>query len=300
MLALTGALLLALALASVAAWVWPSSIHGLQAHALEGVRQWDAALHEYELTGERAPNAPNQARVQIEWSEDLLGHRRYGDALLHLLQAQADATTDKSIAGRVAADRYLVYRDWLSSGATDVPYVEAIGFLGGYRRSGSCTAACQANTRLLLARANFLQGKSQLAAGSCQSALTYYQLVAHDYADTTYGKQASVALAVPVDVSGSIVNTPPSVLATAPTLYLSSRVSPMVLDKVDYYSADYTTALESSGSFAFHGVRPGKYNLSIKLANGEWTYWRYPDPYDPYTVVVGGLCPTDLQSYPWT
>jgi hypothetical protein len=300
MVTLTGALLLVLTLASVGAWVWQPAIHALQAHELEGVRQWVAALHEYELSGESAPNAPNQARVHIEWSEDLLGHRRYSDALLHLLQAQADATSDTKITAQAATDRYRVYHDWLSSDATDIPYVEVIGFLAEYQHSAACSATCQANTRILLARANFAEGKIQLAAGSCRLALTYYQRVAHDYADTPYGKQASTALAAPVDVTGTIENAPATILATAPTMYLSSRVSPMVLDKVEYYSADYTTELQSSGGFTFHDVRPGRYNLSIKLENGDWTYWRYPDPYDPYTVTVQGLCPTNLQPYPWT
>ncbi|MFI5273926.1 MAG: tol-pal system YbgF family protein, partial [Ktedonobacterales bacterium] len=98
-------------------------------------------------------------------------------------------------------------------------------------------------------------GKQQLMA-TCSAAVTTYQTLAKQYADTPEGASAKKALAAPQSVNGRIVNLPGNPL---PTIYLSRSADPNGYS----FSNDYHSALNAkSGTFSFSNVPQGTYVIS--------------------------------------
>jgi hypothetical protein len=89
-LGLSALLLLTLSAAGTYALTNQTAIHRLQARVLENNQQWQASIHEYELAGEQTPHAPNIARVDLEWGEQLLQQENYRDAIDQFTRATKD------------------------------------------------------------------------------------------------------------------------------------------------------------------------------------------------------------------
>ncbi|HEX6820369.1 MAG TPA: hypothetical protein VF120_18470 [Ktedonobacterales bacterium] len=300
-LALTGALLLVLAISTLGALAWQPAIHTLQARQLEGGQQWTPALQEYTLGGERAPNAPNRARVYIEWGEADLHAHQYHDAQDHLKQGQAEDPSGTTIIAWASADLVQTYHEWLAADPQGFPYDPASTFFDTYAKSGFCAADCKQSVHSFVAQMLYTEGHDEfLGSNVCNLAVPVYQNLATNYADTPQGQQAAAALAIPIDVKLTIMNIPPGTLAASRKAYFSRALYPYVLDHVTTFSDDYQTVVDSSGNVIFHGVTPGKYNLSVLLANGGRWYWRVVDLFNPYTEIVLPLCGNEITTYNWT
>ena len=99
-LGLSALLLVALSGSGVLGLTNQPAIHRLQAQVLEDNQQWQASIHEYGLAGEQTPDAPNVARVELEWGEQYYDIQRYREATNLYLQALSDDNADASIETR--------------------------------------------------------------------------------------------------------------------------------------------------------------------------------------------------------
>ena len=137
-------------------------------------------------------------------------------------------------------------------------------------------------------------GKQQLPT-SCGDAVTSYQTLAKDYADTPQGATAKQALAAPQPVTGTISNVPAN---PTPTIYLSRSADPVSY----YFSNDFHASVDAqSGAFHFDSLPIGSYYLSAVRDTGAGTqtiWWNASDG-SIYTVQVSPLCGAHLGSFPF-
>lgn len=340
MYALSAAMVVVLAVGGLGSLTFADPLHGIQAQTLERNGQWADAIREYGYAGQAAPNAPDVARVYDEWGEQLLGQRSYGLAVSRFDTVVTQYVQSGAAVNRGRLDLYNAYKQWISTGSADVPYPAAITFLESYANTSGCDASCQSDVHDVDAQARFqygtqlaaasnfadavtqfeaiqsqfpqsayapkahaaaaqayyAEGQAFLASNACPSALTPYQTLAGKYGDTPEGQKAKAALSAGVDVTGTIPNPPKG---QTPSVFLSKHIDPNNF----VFSSEYKTTLGTNGSFTFHGVRPGDYNIASSVDKGtyvDFVWWHDPSN-NAYFIHVGQLCPVqvnDLQGYP--
>lgn len=166
-------------------------IHALQAGSLEGSGSWSAAIHEYALSGEHAPNAPNIARVYDEWGESLLKQGTYSAALGRF----NTVVTTYAQSGTAALDRanrglFDTYGRWITANTPDVPYINAIAFVEQYAQSGACDASCHATGATYAAQGRFQYGEQLLAQNNYLEATVQFDAVQSKYPTSSFAPQA--------------------------------------------------------------------------------------------------------------
>lgn len=159
------------------------------------------------------------------------------------------------------------------------------------------TSAYASLARSNAATAYFAYGKAQVSTPSCANAVPIYKNLAQNYADTPEGRSATRALAAPGSVRGVLTGFPKG---DPPTLYLSRQADPANF----YYSDNYRATVDpKTGAFTFSGVQQNAYFLSAVLSNGGaavYTLYHDKSSGQPYVVVVGPLCSTNIGTVPYT
>ncbi|HZC78479.1 MAG TPA: hypothetical protein VE258_12065 [Ktedonobacterales bacterium] len=322
-----GGLMLAVLIATGASCLsFAAPLHGVQAHAHERQKAWAAAIHEYALTGESAPNAPNIARVYVEWGEQQLAQHAYGGAVIHFGIVISEYGRSGDLVTRAKQELYATYTAWLGADDANLPYADAISALMSHQTEPGCDAACQTATQALEMQARF-QFDTQLAAkGNYPDAITQFETIETKFAKSEYAAQAHKAAAQAYFAHGQsqlasacsqaltdyqtlvkrYADTAEGKQAGAalaagvdvsgvltsmpanplPTLHLSKHIDKAIF----FLSSEYTTTPDASGNYTFHHVAPGNYNIASTHLNGgviEYVWW-YRD--DFYTVHVGQLC----------
>ncbi len=296
--------------------IFSAPLHAVQARALEQSGAWAAAIQEYALAGESAPNAPDIARAYDEWGEHLLGAGQYSSAVANFTAVINDYSGSGTAVIRAHTGRYRAYVAWVRSNTDDVPYTGALLEFSTYQKSSACDASCQAEVTAIEAQAHFQYGTqlasqmryadavAQFEAVQAQFPQSPYVTRAHAAAATAYyalGQQQihsdTCPAAVPTyqKLASAYADTPEgkqakTALAAPQTVsgtlkgFPSNPLPTLHLSKSInpgnyYFSDEYSTTVNaSSGTFTFTGVRPGNYNISTSRNLGtEIDYVYYYD-----------------------
>ncbi len=286
-LGLSALLLAALIASGVLALTNQPAIHRLQARVLESNQQWQASIREYGLAGEQTPNAPNIARVELEWGGRLLEQKKYQGAIDQFYQAIRDDESSAAINDRSLLDIYTAYKAWFATHASNVPNLGAAHFFESYLALPACQELCKLEAKEFASQAFYADGAAFQALGGCSAAANDYQHVVDTYPETLSAQKAAVALAAPVTYTVIVARLPnPQGLHA----WLSKTIAPYQPDYISYFSKEYAAVLDASGTAVFHNVVPGNYNFMVLLPDGELDTWRYISPFNPYTEVVSPLC----------
>jgi tetratricopeptide (TPR) repeat protein len=285
-LGLAAVLLVTLLVASIGALANQPALHRAQAQYYEARHTWPAALYEYHRAGDTRPHASNMARVDLKWGEELLSRSRYDDAVGAFDEAMLDDTS-AAVFEQAQRALYRTYSAWLAAKPPGITLPVIGNFFERYVDFPFCDAACKTATRPLAASALYQSGPFIWHTYECEEAVGIYQRVASQYGDTPGGKQAAADLAAPVDFVATVTHLPNPAGIRA---WLSKKVAPETHDYITSFSQEYQATLDGNGAVTFHGVAPGKYNFSIVLRNGYHTYFRYTNPFNPYTATVSPLC----------
>lgn len=226
-------------------------------------------------------------RVYDEWGDQLEAGARYADAIGEyetVITTYPNATAEVQRAHNSEARVRFEYGTQL---AAQGQYYPAIAQFETITAQFSDTAyAARAHTSA--AQAYYAFAQPNLQGANCIAALSPYLTLASKYADTPEGAKAKAALAAGVDVTGAISNYP----FGWGLAYLSRTT-----DGQNYFSDDYSSPLDGSARYAFHGVRPGDYNFSLIRPDGLRAWWGYTNPDMPYTITVGQLCAVHVDTY---
>ena len=298
-----------------------------QAQQFESGSQWQTAIDEYAQSGEKAPNAPDIARIYTEWGESLASGSDYAGAVSKLTTVTQTYAQSGASVTRAKADLFKTYTTWIRSGATTLPFEQSLTFLASYANDPACDATCQATITDVSGQAHYQYGQQLLKASQYKPAITEFELVQSQYAKTQYAPQAHTsaaqaylalaqqtlaqdcASAVPYyqalaksygdtdqgKQAKSKLAAPVAVTGTLsgfpknplPVMFLSRNINPSRY----YASNDYRTNLNaSSGKFSFGSVRPGSYYLTmIQSTSTQIIYSWYPNSF-----AVGPICTMDM------
>jgi hypothetical protein len=193
--ALGGALCVGLLASGGGGLLLAHSAHYFQGQALERAAKWSDAIQQYQVYGEKAPHAPDIARVEVAWGEQLLARMQYGDAGKQLSLGLAANPSDTALADRAAKDLYLTYSAWLAGGGEGMPYGNAAAGFAAYRASQTCDSACQTTVAGLEAQVRFLYGGQLTNVSDYADAIVQFELVQSQFPSSPYAAQAHAAAA---------------------------------------------------------------------------------------------------------
>jgi tetratricopeptide (TPR) repeat protein len=330
------ALIVVLLVAGGAGMVLAGPLHAVQARSLERGGDWTTAIHEYQLAGETAPNAPDVARVYDEWGELYLRQGAYAQAVQRFTVVTTSYTRSGSGYDRAQRDLFATYSAWLRGHVPGVPYGAAISEFVAYRAAPSCDATCQSAAKALEAQARYQYGLQLSGQKLYRQAIQQFEVVQSQLAGSAYAAPAHAAAATAYYALGQqqLVSTcadaiptfqmlaqrysdtpegrqaqaalaaPQRVTGTmvafptnpVPTIMLSRHADPATFS----FSSDYITYPAANGTFVFTGVAQGAYNIATLRSTGngiEETWYHDSVSGNLYTVHVGPLCPTDFGVY---
>ncbi len=327
MVALAALLALALTGGGLAGISQINPLRRAQARQFESSRQWQPAIDEYAQSGEKAPNAPDIARIYTEWGESLAGGGNYAGAVSKLTTVTQTYGQSGASVPRAKADLFKAYTTWIQSGATTLPFEQSLTFLASYAKDPACDATCQTTITNVSGQAHFQYGQQLLKANQFKPAITEFELVQSQYAQTQYAPQAHTGAAqaylalaqqtLSQDCASAVpfyqalaksygdtdqgkqaktkLAAPVPVTGTLsgfpknplPVMYLSLHINPSRY----YASNEYHTNLNAaSGKFSFGSVRPGAYFLTmLQTTSTQIIYSWYPNSF-----TVGPICAMDL------
>lgn len=171
-------------------------IHGFQAHVLESGGSWSAAAHQYALSGERAPNAPNIARVYDEWGESLLRQGSFSSAVDRFnTVVNTYADSGATAINRANLGLLHAYGAWVVAGTGVVPYSTAIAFFSTYASASACDTTCQTQAHTFEAQARYQYGQQLATQGAYQGAITQFEAIQSEFPTSTYAPEAHAAAA---------------------------------------------------------------------------------------------------------
>lgn len=336
MVLLSGLMIAVLAASGIGGVVLTAPLRQAQARHFEQSGQWSDAIHEYALIGEKPPNAPNIARLYNTWGKQLLQQRQYAQAATQFSTVVEIYSRSGAITEQARGNLYMTYRAWITSGAANIHYADAISALSAYRQDTSCDAACQSAAASLEAQARYQYGVQLAGKSAYTDAIQQFETVQAQFKTSPYAFQAHAAAATAYYAEGqqqlattcndavptyqtlaknygdtpegkkakAALAAPQSVTGTLINIPSSHQPTVMYLSKsVDtgnyFFSDDYKAGINAhSGAFSFKGVAQGKYNLSTSRDLGTQIEYDYLRGADGsvYSIRVGPLCATQLGS----
>jgi TolA-binding protein len=189
-LKLASALLLGLIVMGAGSLALSHRLHYAQGQSAERTGAYALAVAQYKLYGEAAPNAPDVARADTTWGEQLLSQKQYADAARVLSEALASAPRDATLMARASKDLYSVYSTWLSGSHDGMPYGDAATFFATFRTSSACDATCQTTAAGLEAQTRFLAGTQLAAVGNLAQAIVEFDTIQAQFPTSDYAPKA--------------------------------------------------------------------------------------------------------------
>ena len=187
---LTVTLLAALLGAGAAGIAGSGRLHSVQAQQMEKNGQWSLAIHEYQQAGQKAPNAPDIARVYDTWGEQSLAHGDYRGALTRFQTVLDDYDQSGAAVPRAQKGQFDTYVAWLNKDPGHLPYHEAIVVFTNYANNAGCDSACQKTLAEVAPQAHYLYGEQLMTQKQYAAAITEYGKVTAQYGSSAYAKQA--------------------------------------------------------------------------------------------------------------
>lgn len=197
----TAIALLLFLLLSLGGFTQQGAIHTLQAHSFEGQQQWQSAINEYQLGGERAPVSDNIARVYNEWGEQLAGQQRYQEAFVKFDTILNAYGSPADQVNRAQINEINAYIGWAKQAMDAKSYSDATTRYNDILQKPYCQTSCKAQVNRLDATAYYDLAESELSAQNYTDAVTNFGLVLSlfpnspeaatmhkDYAQALYGE----------------------------------------------------------------------------------------------------------------
>ncbi len=196
-----GIAILLLALLCLTGFTQQATIHGLQAHSLEGQQQWQPAINEYQLAGEREPISDNIARVYNEWGEQLAGQQRNQEAFVKFDVVLNAFGSPAAELNRAQTGEINAYLGWAKQAMDTKAYSDATQRYDELLQKPYCQANCQTQVNAFDATAYYDFAEVQLGTQDYTNAVSNFGTVLSrfsnspeatklhgDYAKSLYGE----------------------------------------------------------------------------------------------------------------
>lgn len=312
---LTIVLVAGLAASGAVGLVGSAPLHLVQAQAMEKSGQWAVAIREYGLSGQKGSDAPDIARVQNAWGEQLLQRGDYQGALTHFQTVLDDYQESGDAVQRAQLGQFQAYAAWMKKDASSVPYRDAITAFANFGSNLNCNSDCQATLADVAPEAYYLYGAQLLQQKRYQLAITELTKLESQYASSQYasqghakaataylaygqqqisGQQCAGAVSTYTTLVANYKDTPEAKSAqnalNAPqdvkgfiTKPPTNPAATVHLSKhmnwsTVYFSDEYSTSVDTkTGAFTFKLVAQGTYYLSMTHpVSGAIEYFAWP------------------------
>jgi tetratricopeptide (TPR) repeat protein len=312
---LTIVLVAGLAMSGIVGLVGSAPLHLAQAQAMEKSGQWGVAINEFGLSGEKGPDAPDVARVQNAWGQQLLQRGDYQGALGHFQTVLDDYQESGNAVQSAQMGQFQAYAAWMKSDASNVPYRDAITAFANFGSSPDCNSDCKTTLADVAPEAYYLYGVQLLQQKRYQLALTEFSKLETQYGSSTYASQGHAKAATAYlaygqeQISGQECAGAVSSFKTLVTNYKDTPEAKTAQNALSapqdvsgfianppanpaptvhlskhmswstlYFSNEYSTAVDlKTGAFTFKLVAQGTYYLSMTHPiSGGIDYFAWP------------------------
>ena len=169
-----------------------TTLHMAEGHFHEGQQQWQQALNEYTLVGEKAPDGLDLARTYTSWGLALSQSQHYKDARTkfdfvfdHFTADQVKSEVKRAQAGDIAA-RLGEARQYMQAGN----YSDATETYDILLRLDYCNSTCKSQARPLSATAYYDLAESQMKAKQYKAAVISFDQILSNFADLPEAKKS--------------------------------------------------------------------------------------------------------------
>ncbi len=273
-----------------------STFHQLQGRSLEGQQNYQAAITQFQLSGESKPGGVDLARTYNDWGEQLKAQKNFQAAIDKFDTVLHDFPGISDEVARAQRDEANAYLGWGDQYFNQSDYQNAVDkynkILQDQKTFGTTPDYVKIHQQA--AKAYFGLGKEQESNGDCTDAAASFNTLVKDFSDTPESQQAQTELKKPQDIIGRVISITTSQPAPNVRLFLSSRWQ--VQNGVFSASDDTSTTSDANGNFTFKSITPGdtKYLISYVGTNGQETITVSRASGQPQNVVqVAPICAPD-------
>jgi len=278
-----------------------SPVHHLQALSLEGQQQWERALAEFRLAGQRPPDSRDLARTYDEWGEQFSGIRHYDAAIEKFDLVLKTYGLAANEAQRAQTDEIDAYLNWGKQAAQIGDYASATAHYDALLMLPFCSGDCRRTASALDATAYYHLAEASLAASDYSTAVNAFQSLQSRFSDSPEAQQIHADFATALLGLGKQqrVQTPcPEAVATYQKLIQNFADTPEGQQALVDYNAPEPVTGAFTGSVAYfnggedlvfllQGVVPGESDAYLLNLVNE-------------AVRAGRVTTIDVSSYPAT
>ena len=182
-------------LLSVTGIALQSTVHALQGSSLEGQKQWQPAITEFQLAGEDPLTTGNIARTYVEWGEQLRAQQQYQAALANFQMVLDSYSSATSEVTRAQSDKVAVLLAWGNQAMQQQDYNAATTRFDTLLNLSYCETKCQTQAKKLDGTAYYKLAESQLANKQYNDATSNFHAVLTRFPDSSEAKQLHPDLA---------------------------------------------------------------------------------------------------------
>lgn len=161
----------------IAGLVGQSSIHNGQARFLEGQQQWQSAITEYQLAGQKAPTSVDIARTYVEWGEQFTTASQYKAAISKFNTVLNDYTPVTTEVIRAQSDEVGAYLALGKITLQQQNYTAVALYMDTLLNLSFCNTTCQTQASALDATAYYNIAEMELGSQQYSQAISTFQLV---------------------------------------------------------------------------------------------------------------------------
>ena len=169
-----------------------TTLHMAEGHFHEGQQQWQQALNEYTLVGEKAPDGLDLARTYTSWGLALSQSQHYQDARIkfdfvfdHFTSDQVKTEVKRAQVGDIAARLGQAHQSIQTKN-----YSDATDTYDAILNLSYCDSACKSQTRPLDASAYYTMAEADLNAQKYEQAVNAFDQILINFTDLPEAKKS--------------------------------------------------------------------------------------------------------------
>jgi tetratricopeptide (TPR) repeat protein len=260
----------------------------------DAVNRFATVLSQYMQVTDQVRRARSDLiAAYLAWATGASRHQDYAGAAAHYDALLASGYCDSSCQSLTQPEDATTYDQLAAQQLAAQQYAPAVA---AFKALTTRFPASPQAGRVHADYARALWGLGQQQVGTtCAAAVSPYQQLAMQFADTTEGRQAAAALKQPVQAKGRFTQGVPDA-PNQPTVFL---VQGLVVGIHQYQFPPLlrtapTAQIQADGTFAFPSVPPGIYELVWSSDGALHFYYAFSGNQVLYTAHVGPLCAYDF------
>lgn len=159
-------------------------VHHLHAFVLEHQQQWENALAQFRLAGQRPPDSRDLARTYAEWGEQLSASSQYDLAIANFDVVIHTYTLAAPEVQRAQTDEIATYFTWANQAVQDHDFMGATTRYDALLMQSFCSGDCRTRASALDATAYYNLAEMSLSQQDYSTAVNAFQALQTRFSDS--------------------------------------------------------------------------------------------------------------------